>query len=240
MNIIWNKGELYKIRRIILSKAGYSLGENNSLIKGDKKSCFQERFFVMDEAVKSKLEDLLYIESREDVFNILNSLKGIEADYNNPLHFGLIASLSKIDTNDYTSIFEIYNQIISQFARVISKVAKEMIANLNSQNISEIINLISNSSEETEAERQIRDTMSKTFSYVPQLREIPIYNDLIECYDSIIKDKLLGYLYNELITRKKAEEKLEEKDYDYYMLDQYKKYQRNNMNSLKTHYRKFY
>ena len=227
MNIIWNKEELYKIRRIILSKVGYNLGENNSLIKGDKKSCFQDRFFVMDEAVKSKLEDLLYIESREDVFNILNSLKGIEADYNNPLLFGLIASLSKIDTNDYTSIFEIYNQIISQFARVISKVAKEMIANLNSQNISEIINLISNSSEETEAEVQIKTTMDKIFSYAPQLREIPIYNNLIECCNNIIKDKLLGYLYNELVTRKKAEEKIEEKDYDLYILDQHKKYQRN-------------
>lgn len=228
MSLIWNKKELIRIKQIILNKSNYSLTEENNL-KKDKV-----------DAVDVILEDLFYIDSREKVKEILNSLKGIVVDYNNPLHYGLIASLNKIDVEDHTYIFEIYKQITSQYSRVISKICKEHIINLNSTEIIDRINLISSSDEETELEKQIKNTMNKILSYVPQLRQVPVYNSLIDECDKSIKDMILLNLNQELVGKRKNEEYDKSAEHKYYVRDCYKKYQRLNMKRLKESYSKFY
>lgn len=215
--MIWNKSELTKIKQIILNKTNFSLDKNSQLILDNSnanqndidynftKSKSSNYVFGM---AKDEIYKLFYVQNREEIINILNKLSNIEFDKNNLLHLGLISCLSKINTADHTYVFVILREIISQFERVISDVINKTMKNITcSDDILVKIAQIENSSEDTYEEIKIKNTMNAILGYAPGLREIDVYNSLIEKEFANIRNRILvelKYFYSD--KRHKEEE----------------------------------
>ena len=244
MDIIWNKNELIKIERIILIKSNYELKENNELILNENKGKSKNNNFTRSKTstyvynlANEEIYKLFYTQDRQEITNIFNKLSGIEFDKKNPLHYGLIACLSKIDYKDYTYAFIILKEIISQFERTTSDVISY---STSSDEVLEKIKQIKNSSEETTYEKEIKKTMDTILNYAPRLREIDIYNSLIEKEYANIKNRVLVALKN--ISSNKKEKEILDKNIDSikHIQDFSKKYQRKRLSEIKQKGIKFY
>lgn len=215
--MIWNKSELTKIKQTILNKANFNIDENNQLILN---SNYVQQNDIDNNFTKSKTSNYVFgianeeiyklfnIQDRLEIINIFNKLDNIQFDRNNSLHFGLIACLSKIDFEDHTYVFTILREIISQFERVTSDVANNSIKDATCANdIGEKIKQIQNNPEDTYEEREIGRIMSIILSYAPGLKEVDVYNSLIQKEFSNIRNRFLFSLKNIYSNRKQKEER---------------------------------
>jgi len=205
--IIWTKKELVKIRQIILNKTNYVLGKNNLLIKNDRNTNLSEVYngnTIYSDSI-SEIKKLFYMQDREKITSMLTYLNNVKADYNNPLHFGLIACLDKIDIEDHTYIFEILKQIISQYERIISSVVKNNITGLNKIELANKISSIEHSKEMSEEEKQIKRTMDEILNVASVLNDVEPYSSLIKRIQKNLKNKLLYSLNFELSKKEHRE-----------------------------------
>lgn len=231
MNIIWTKEELTKIKTRILSPAKMIINENNKSIEQR-----EETTTTSYTAFKEEIENLLFIQDRNIIKETLNEASKVKANTENPLHLGLVSSLSKINTTDDTQIFEILKQIISQYERIISQVLKKSVNDMNLSLQDRIKKLNSkldeiNSNIETDEENEIKEIMSTIFNYTNNIDKNPLFSSVIEKYDIIIKKRIKSHLISSLKSAGKLDDRIKESDFREYMRTEYNKNLRKRMQS---------
>ena len=129
-NIIWNKDELKEIKKIILKSTNLKLNEDGEFVQLYSTQTFS--YFYKGRkplylSVSDELIDLFYVTYKEKVIDVLKMTSDKKVDFNNKLHFGLITTLSKINTNKPEEIFIIFRQIASLYDHIIYNVATSII-----------------------------------------------------------------------------------------------------------------
>lgn len=197
METIWNKEELKKISNF-LRKMNYKFDNNNIITLSTNNN------------INNDIEDikkLFYLQDKEAIKKILNSTYKIkelvEKNPNNPLYFGLISFLSKINSDDYTQIFNIYKEILSQYAKVSSNLISILTKDLDEINyISTLqfkIKELKESSNETEEEIYIKNYMEKILAYTTEITNNEIFKEIIEKCNNNIKARLIHDLNQRII-----------------------------------------
>jgi len=238
MNIIWNKQELGKIKKIILNRTNLKLDEENMLVTTDKVNTFENIGTIggsIYNEITNEIEKLFYYQDRLEIERILTKAKEVQADPKNKLHFGLIMCLSKTNPIDHTYIFEIFKEIASQYDKVIYSVANLSIEFCNnSEEISSLINSIINSKEETFEEILIKEKLITIFKLTNGITEENIFTPLITKCNSLIKERLIYFLNKELAY--KVQNELINKYADVYQHnnDFCRKIQHQNINHIKN------
>lgn len=199
--IIWNKDELKKINKIILYQSNLKITEDNMNIDIKSKSPMDSIFIEYQQ----EIIDLFYIQDRSIIENILIQASQVKADINNPQHFGLIMSLSKININDHSQIFEIFKQIISQYARIISSIVKnqmEIISKENNietqiNNLSLIIKDLKNN-ENNIYIQNAKKKITEVFKDANGIEKNEIFNSTIKKLDNEINERFIVYFNKKL------------------------------------------
>lgn len=223
MNIIWNKDELNKIKTIILNPAKMLINKEDMSLSTKKEVTATSYSGFYEE-----IERLFYIQDKDDIRNTLLQASQVKGDINNPLHLGLVMSLSKIDVNDNTQIFEILKQLVSQYERVIASVLKKNV-NDSTLPIEKRIENVKNKLEEinnnieTEEEKQIKQLMNKIFIYTNNIENNKLFNSIVLKYDVIIKERIKRHLIGYLRTLSNLDERIKESDYREYMREEHYK-----------------
>lgn len=248
MEIIWSKKELINIRKIILNRLNHKLDTNNNLIKTNVINGYEDSGIINNNLYTDLLvefKELFYTKDRQDILVLLNNIKIPTFDKNNSLHLGLISCLSKININkitneeDYSYIFEILKELASQYERVISSTAKNIILLNDNNEVQKIIKKITNTNVDTIYEINIKKTMATILNYT-NLENFDIFKKVITRYDISVKNKLLHYLniYLKKNIYNEEQEKLiktlsHKKEFRY-------KYQRKHLDKIKEKHKKLY
>jgi len=241
MNIIWNKKELIKIKKIILNRANLKLDEEKMLI--DNNNYLTEMSVTDQYAIYGKISEeisnLYYLQDRLEIERILTKAKEVKADPHNKLHFGLISCLSKADPEDHTYIFQILREIAAQYEKTIYNVAYNTLEIYNtSEEMIAKINEIRSNTNKTEQELEIQSSLKEVFNLTNGITEEEIFKPLIEKCDNLIKERLNCYLNQRLAYIVKNEEFQATNDFREHRRNFTTSYQRRNMGSIKTYHKK--
>ena len=97
MNVIWNKKELKEIKAVILTRVSLKLDENNDLMerKAVPSNCAIGQYAYNN--LINEITSLYYFNDKKVIDDTLERASKVNFDISNPLHFGLISALSKID-----------------------------------------------------------------------------------------------------------------------------------------------
>lgn len=204
--MIWSSQELNNIKKIILSRSNLKLNDKGELVKSYVESPVMSRTDIANtnylyELHAKELESLLFIEDKKEIIRVLNKTRDIEVDPTNPIYFGFVMSVAKINPNKPEEIFIIFKEIIALYEKTISKVAKLIIANTpDIEDLQERTYSISKSTEITEEEKLIKSEVNKLFNMVNGVADSDLFVELINSLDVLTKTRLLKKL-NEYINK---------------------------------------
>ena len=205
-NIIWNKDELKKIGTF-LKKANYKIDDNHNIVISNRFNTGNNAFSNIMVNKDNEIKRLFYLQDREEIKEVLKSTVKLKElviqNPNNPLYFGLISSISKLNINDDTEIFTIFKEILSQYAKVSSNLITTLTNNLEKENyietVQNIIEKIKNSKFETDEEKYVKDYMNKILGYTSDITNSEIFKPTIEFCNNNIKNTLIQYLNQKII-----------------------------------------
>lgn len=200
--LIWTKEELKKIKAIILNKANLTINDKYELVEKNNSSNFYlYNGHHLYQNFHNELEMLFYYKDRNVIENILSKTEAIIVDSNNPLHYGLIRTLSKINPKNHYEIFSIYKEILALYEHTIHKYAEEYLKEYNPEEIKQIKNDLKNSIQKTEQELLIEDEINKILESTNGIFESELFLPLINKLNLSIKDRLINK-YNSILGRK--------------------------------------
>ena len=206
MNVIWNKKELKEIKAVILTRVSLKLDENNDLMerKAVPSNCAIGQYAYNN--LINEITSLYYFNDKKVIDDTLERASKVNFDISNPLHFGLISALSKIDKDDRAGVFVIFKEIVSQYQRVIDTNVKQLYGNYDIDDLTYLYETIKDSKEQTEIEKIVNETMSKIFSYSNGINECELFKSLCDSQNNKVKDNILKKISDIIASKAKIKE----------------------------------
>lgn len=187
MNIIWNDEEIKKIEKIILQRTNFRLDQNNELKINPH---LINRYSIYNNFTE-ELQTLINYQNNDEITKVLTNASLVEPDFSNPLHYGLVISLSKSNPEDRTYIFEIFKEIISQYERVISDVVESKLRSCkNYEEAEAIFNKFKTNIETTDEECLVKLTMQNIFYSTNGIERHELFKPICQKYSNMLKEKI--------------------------------------------------
>lgn len=229
-NNIWNNEELKQIKLILKTKMLLTENNNNLELSNPKETThpFKGSHNAYISILQNEIIKLLESNNKEEIRNIIKRNQNIEFDKNNSLHYGLISTLSKLETSENSStycaqIFTIVNEIIVQYDRIISLVTDKHFKNINSpEEIKEEINKIKNN--EIRINNEVLLLMHKIFNYTNKLNKEPLLKELINNCNNNINQRIIDRANHILSNAVKVREIKKNSDANFHKIEFNKKY----------------
>lgn len=201
--MIWTKEELKNIKKVILTRANLKFNAEGELVNISKNEIGDIRnSSIIYEHHAKELEALLFIDTREEIINVLNKTKTIKADPTNPKHYGFVMSLANINPNNHEEIFIIFKEIIALYEKTIARIAHLAVDNIvDLHELRELSHNIHNSTEITVEEMLIINELNKTIALVNGTIDSPLFTELKNNLNSSIKNSLIQKI-NVLVSKK--------------------------------------
>lgn len=201
--MIWNKEELKNIKKIILQRASIKVDDNGefSFTPKPKNVYLNQTGYTNLEEYVIEIADLLRIESKDKIIEALNVVKTIKADPTDPTYYGFVLNVSKVNPIKHEEIFTIFKELIGQYEKTTSKIARLVIENITDiEDLIEHSKTFTNATETTNEELLVKADLEKTFALANNINKCEIFKPLITKLDNSIKQRLttkINYLVNQ-------------------------------------------
>lgn len=242
-NTIWSNEELKQIKYILRSKMLFSKEKDGSIKLSNKREYsnpFKGTYNTYSNILHDEVVKLLELDSKDEVKELIKRHSNTEFDLNNSLHYGLISTLSKLEVPELTidnptyctQIFNIVNDIIGQYDRIIALVTDKYFKDITDpKEIRENLNKIKNN--EIRLSSQVLLLMHKVFSYTNNLNKEPLLKDLIDSCNSSINQRIVNRANHLLANASRMKEIEKTVDANYHKIDFRQKYRSEVLESRK-------
>lgn len=206
----WTEIELKKIKKHILLRNNLEIKDgalvkakafernltnvNSSILNSNTYDCFYKT-----------IEKILFNTSEEEIQEVLDRVNGIkqmvESDPSNPFYRGTLINISRVNPEDQSEIFVIFNEIISQYNRTINSVVTKSIEGITDEAIiRKKIQNIKDIKEPSLEEMLVIDNIKKTFSLTNGITSADMFKEIIAKCNENIKEQIIRLFYGKLTT----------------------------------------
>lgn len=206
--MIWTKDELKVIKRTVLLKTTLTIDENGEICNTNKTNgiAYNESLFNL------MLDEIIYLLSIKDkalIADLYEKATSITFEPKNQLHFGLIKTLSEVNCDDYTKVFEIFKNLCTIYEHAIISQTNKITNNMSVEDIDYIANRIKNNPELNIEEIEIMENINKTLVYANCVLDHELIKPIITKLNSILRKRLVAKLKH-TIRKIEIQEKKEE------------------------------